>query len=54
MNMRDVKRRKQKRRWGGEAREGQTIHFFCLGGTRRNELHSLEIVGLDIYWLIIG
>lgn len=48
MNMRDVKGRKQKRRRGGSS-GGADYPLFCLGGTRRNELHSLVIVGWGMY-----
>ena len=53
MNLRDVKKGKQKRRWG-EAREGQIIHFFAWAGHDVMNFTLLDIVGLLVnYWLII-
>lgn len=46
--------KKTKKKTGGGSSGGADYPLFCLGGTRRNELPSLDIVGLGMYWLIIG
>lgn len=49
MNMRDVKRRKQKKKMG-EAREGQIIHFFAWAG---HDVMNFTLWTL-LVWVYIG